>query len=274
MLYFIPTPIGNLSDISLRSLEILRTCEFIFCEDTRVCKSLITLLNSKFNANINIKTFKSLHSHNEEEVLSKIDTVLFEKDIAYLSDAGMPGISDPGNKLIKFAQINNIKYEVLPGANAALSALVSSGFCEKEFIFLGFLSSKENKRQKELQNILNYPFVSIVYEACKRILDLIEDIAKIEPQRELFAIKEISKKFENKFKEKAINLVQILKNENLNGEWVVIIDKKNGGEFNKNLLCENDILSLDIAIKTKAKLLSKLNGENSKKLYKMLLSQN
>ncbi|HBD8855424.1 TPA: 16S rRNA (cytidine(1402)-2'-O)-methyltransferase, partial [Campylobacter jejuni] len=142
MLYFIPTPIGNLSDISFRALELLKTCDLVFCEDTRVSRSLISLLNTKFHTDIHISKFIALHSHNEKEVLASIDLKIFEKNVAYLSDAGMPGISDPGKALVEFAQENNIAYEILPGANAALVALVSSAFCQKEFIFIGFLANK------------------------------------------------------------------------------------------------------------------------------------
>lgn len=274
MLYFIPTPIGNLSDISFRALELLKTCEFVFCEDTRVSKSLILLLNAKFHIDIHISQFIALHSHNEKEVLANIDLNLFEKNIAYLSDAGMPGISDPGRALVEFAQKNNIAYEVLPGANAALVALVNSAFCQKEFIFMGFLANKGQERQKDIEKILNFPYPSIVYESPKRILSLVEQIMILDEQREIFVIKEISKKFENKLKGKAKELFEILKGINLKGEWVLILQAKEPN-FSQNTLCEQDILELDLPLKSKVKLLSKMNGKNPKELYKkLLLSQN
>ncbi|MBM0636495.1 16S rRNA (cytidine(1402)-2'-O)-methyltransferase [Campylobacter sp. VicNov18] len=274
MLYFIPTPIGNLNDISFRALELLRTCELVFCEDTRVSKSLIALLNIKFGANIHISQFIALHSHNEKKVLENLDLNIFKQNVAYLSDAGMPGISDPGRSLIEFAQKHQLNYEVLTGANAALVALVSSSFCEKEFIFMGFLASKGKERQKDIEKVLKNPYVSIIYESPKRILSLIEQIAVFDPQREIFAIKEISKKFENKFKAKAQELLPILKTINLKGEWVVVIKAKEEN-FSQSSLCEEDILDLDLPLKTKAKLLAKINGKNPKELYqKLLLSQN
>lgn len=211
MLYFIPTPIGNLSDISFRALELLKTCDLVFCEDTRVSKSLISLLNTKFHTDIHISKFIALHSHNEKEVLASIDLKIFEKNVAYLSDAGMPGISDPGKALVEFAQENNITYEILPGANAALVALVSSAFCQKEFIFIGFLANKGKERQKDIEKILNFPYPSIIYESPKRILSLVEQIMILDSQREIFLIKEISKKFEKKFKGNAKELSEILK---------------------------------------------------------------
>ncbi|EAH5546026.1 16S rRNA (cytidine(1402)-2'-O)-methyltransferase [Campylobacter upsaliensis] len=274
MLYFIPTPIGNLSDISLRSLELLSACEIVFCEDTRVCKHLITLLNDRFKTCIKPQKILSLHTHNEKEVLEKLDLKLFEKNVAYLSDAGMPGISDPGFALIQFALAHKLSYEVLPGANAALVALVSSNLCEKEFIFLGFLANKGKERQKEIENLLLNPYPTIIYEAPTRILALVQTIAKLEPERELFAMKEISKKFQTSFRGRAEELVGELKNANLNGEWVLVV-AKSSQNFSSNSLCESDILALDLPLKVKSKLLAKMSGKNSKELYqKLLLSQN
>ncbi|WP_270987229.1 16S rRNA (cytidine(1402)-2'-O)-methyltransferase [Campylobacter upsaliensis] len=274
MLYFIPTPIGNLGDISLRSLELLSACEIVFCEDTRVCKHLITLLNERFKTCINPQKILSLHTHNEKEVLEKLDLKIFEKDVAYLSDAGMPGISDPGFALVQFALKHKLSYEVLPGANAALVALVSSNLCEKEFIFLGFLANKGKQRQKEIENLLLNPYPTIIYEAPTRILALVQTIAKLEPKRELFAMKEISKKFQTSFRGRAEKLVEELEGANLNGEWVLVV-AKSSQNFSSNSLCESDILALDLPLKIKSKLLAKMSGKNSKELYqKLLLSQN
>lgn len=274
MLYFIPTPIGNLGDISLRSLELLSACEIVFCEDTRVCKHLITLLNERFKTCIEPQKILSLHTHNEKKVLEKLDLKLFEKNVAYLSDAGMPGISDPGFALAQFALKHKLSYEVLPGANAALVALVSSNLCEKEFIFLGFLTNKGKQRQKEIENLLLNPYPTIIYEAPTRILALVQTIAKLEPKRELFAMKEISKKFQTSFRSRAEKLVEELKGANLNGEWVLIV-AKSSQNFSSNSLCESDILALDLPLKIKSKLLAKMSGKNSKELYqKLLLSQN
>ncbi|CAG9468258.1 16S rRNA (cytidine(1402)-2'-O)-methyltransferase [Campylobacter upsaliensis] len=274
MLYFIPTPIGNLGDISLRSLELLSACEIVFCEDTRVCKHLITLLNERFKTCIKPQKILSLHTHNEKKVLEKLDLKLFEKNVAYLSDAGMPGISDPGFALIQFALKHKLSYEVLPGANAALVALVSSNLCEKEFIFLGFLANKGKERQKEIENLLLNPYPTIIYEAPTRILALVQTIAKLEPKRELFAMKEISKKFQTSFRGRAEKLVEELEGANLNGEWVLVV-AKSSQNFSSNSLCESDILALDLPLKIKSKLLAKMSGKNSKELYqKLLLSQN
>ncbi|WP_172201964.1 16S rRNA (cytidine(1402)-2'-O)-methyltransferase [Campylobacter sp. RM16188] len=268
MLYFIPTPIGNLEDISLHALNILRECEVMFCEDTRVTKTLINLLNSRFNTDIKIEKFISLHSHNEARILANLDTEIFKKTVAYVSDAGMPAISDPGVELIRFAIKNNIEYEVLSGSSALLLAVVASGFCDKEFTFLGFLPNTGKERTVAIQNALNSPYPVIIYESPKRVLALVEQIANLDPQRELFAIKEATKKFETKFGATAKELSQILKSSNLKGEWSIVIDKS-PHQSNEKITIE-DIASLDIPPKTKAKLIAKITGENVKKIYEIL----
>ncbi|BCX80116.1 16S rRNA (cytidine(1402)-2'-O)-methyltransferase [Campylobacter sp. 19-13652] len=266
MLYFIPTPIGNLADISLRALSTLKECSVILCEDTRISKSLITLLNQRFDARINIDKFISVHSHNEAEFVSNLTPSFFDKNVAYLSDAGMPGISDPGAGLVKYALKNGIEFEVLAGANAALIALVSSGFCEKEFVFLGFLPNTGTQRKEALQNALNQPYPAIIYESPRRIVPLISNIAQIDPSREIFAIKEISKKFQNKFFGSAQTVLDKLENANIDGEWCVVLG---ANELAKNTerISIDDIKSLDIAPKQKAKLLSKLTGKSVKSVY-------
>ncbi|MGH2327606.1 16S rRNA (cytidine(1402)-2'-O)-methyltransferase [Campylobacter taeniopygiae] len=274
MLYFIPTPIGNLGDISFRALELLKTCEIFFCEDTRVSKSLLLSLSHKFQIDFKTKKMIAFHTHNEKEILKNLNPEFFSQNVAFLSDAGMPGISDPGYTLADFALKNGIEFEVLPGANAALVALVSSALSEKEFVFMGFLANKGKERIKDIQRALNHPYASIVYESPKRILSLVEQISLIDENREIFAIKEISKKFETKFKGTTKEVFDKLKQANLNGEWVLVISK-NHQNLNHNSLLESDILELDIPLKVKSKLLAKINGKNPKEIYaKLLLSQN
>ena len=269
MLYFVPTPIGNLEDISLRAIKILRECEIAICEDTRVCKSLVNLLNERFDANINISNFIPLHTHNEDEFFAKLNDEIWSKNIAYMSDAGMPGISDPGVSLVRYAQKNDIKYEILSGANAALLSVVASGLCDKEFVFLGFLPNTGRDRALAIQNALSLAYPAVIYESPKRILSLVQSVANLEPEREIFAIKEATKKFETKFKDRAKNLAQILEKANLNGEWAVVISKSSNAPTQN--ITKDEIISLDIAPKVKAKLLSKITGEEVKKIYDELI---
>ena len=261
MLTFVPTPIGNLEDISKRALNALLESEIIFCEDTRVTKKLLNLYNIPLN-----KKFISMHSHNEEKVISNIDkNELINKKCVYVSDAGMPGISDPGSKLIKFCQENEIPYTVIPGANAALTAFVASGF-EGSFTFFGFLPHKGKERQKALEEVLNHDKIAIIYESPHRIEKLINELKTLIPERTVFLAKELTKMHETYIKTKAkdINLT------NTKGEWVVVIDK---GEKNKKLeLSYDDILALPLPLKEKAKLLAKISNKNAKEIYKEILN--
>ncbi|MBO5063351.1 MAG: 16S rRNA (cytidine(1402)-2'-O)-methyltransferase [Campylobacter sp.] len=272
MLYFLPTPIGNLDDISKRCLDILNLCDIIICEDSRVTKSLINLLNTKYNLNINPSEFYSFHTHNENEFFAKFEArKLVENIVVYVSDAGMPCISDPGVVLVEFAQQNGINYEVLSGANAALLAVAASGIVKKEFSFLGFLPNTGRDRELAVQNALNSAYPVVIYESPKRVLQLVEAIAKLEPKREIFAIKEATKKFEAKFKDNAKNLVNILKNANLKGEWCVVIAGSNVVAHESITI--SDIDELNIPPKQKAKLLSKLTGKSVKDIYAQLTSK-
>ncbi len=270
MLYFIPTPIGNLNDISYRSLELLGTCEFVFCEDTRVCKALFALLNAKFGTKIAPSRFISLHSHNEKQVLANLDKEIFSKNVAFLSDAGMPCISDPGNVLVLYAQKNGIDYEVLSGANAALVALAASGLCEKDFVFRGFLTNKGRERQEDLKSLLDSAYPSVVYESPKRVLALVSELARLDGQREIFIIKEISKKFEKKFKGRAKELEFMLENENLKGEFTLVIAAKREAKKESICLSKSDIMALNLSTKDKAKLLARLENKGVKEFYELL----
>ncbi len=271
MLYFVPTPIGNLADVSHRILAVLEQCEVAICEDSRVTKSLINLLNTRYNLAINPVKFYSLHTHNEAEFFARITPeILNQKLCCYLTDAGMPCISDPGISLVKYAQENSIKYEVLSGANALLLAVAGSGLVQKEFSFLGFLPNRGNERKIAIQNALNSPSPVVIYESPERILSLVEAVAKIDGERKIFLIKEATKRFEAKFYGTANSVASKLNSANLNGEWCAVIAAKSGDGAKQKISYE-DILSLQIAPKIKAKLLSKISGESVKKIYENLV---
>jgi len=261
LLKLVPTPIGNLEDISKRALLALENAEIIFCEDTRVTKKLLNLYNISLN-----KTFISMHSHNEDKVISQLDkNILIQKECVYVSDAGMPGISDPGAKLVKFCQKENIPYSVIPGANAFLTAYVASGF-EGEFCFIGFLPHKGKERSEKLLKILQNDKISILYESPHRIEKLINELKEAAPEREVFLAKELTKLHETFIKDKVKNINL----ENTKGEWVVIIDK---GENNNKLELEyNDILQLKLPLKEKSKLLAKISNKSAKEIYNELLN--
>ena len=159
MLYFVSTPIGNLEDISFRAINTLKSCDIIACEDTRHSKILLD------HYNIKVKTI-AYHKFNENNSADGIIALLNEgKSVAVISDAGMPVISDPGNILAKKLHENNIKYTIVPGANAGLSALILSGFDANQFAFFGFLSEKNKELKKQLNDIKTFNGTKIIYSS-------------------------------------------------------------------------------------------------------------
>jgi len=259
LLTFTPTPIGNLEDVSKRAFKALESCEIIFCEDTRVTKKLLNLLNISLN-----KQFISMHSHNEKEIISKLDPQMLKiKKCVYVSDAGMPGISDPGSKLVKYCQEYDIPYTVIPGANAALTAYVASGF-EGEFCFWMFLPHKGKDRAEKLNKIINSDKIAVLYESPHRIEKLIKELKELIPERIVFLAKELTKMHETyiKAKVKDVNLT------NSKGEWVVVIDK--GTKKESLNLSYEDILNLSLPLKEKSKLLAKISNKSTKEIYKEL----
>jgi 16S rRNA (cytidine1402-2'-O)-methyltransferase len=270
MLTFVPTPIGNLDDITLRSLKALQEAELILCEDTRVTKKLLNLISIKLDIQFSNKEFQSLHSHNEKSFLTNENKeILLVRNVVYVSDAGMPCISDPGAILVNFCIEHQIMYDVLPGANAVLTAFAMSGFESKEFTFFGFLPHKGKDRENKLQGILDSRFTTILYESPHRLLKLLEELNKNIPKRKIFLAKELTKKFQQIFKGTAKLIHEDLKNSDIKGEWVVIID---GLHLTSGQpLTIKDIQELDLAPKQKAKLLSKLTGSTVKEIYNQLI---
>lgn len=268
MLCLVPTPIGNLEDISKRSLRVLLEAELIFCEDTRVTKKLLNLLGEKNNLDFSNKEYKSFHSHNENQILKSLDKETFSKNVVYVSDAGMPCVSDPGASLVDFCIKNEIPYDVLPGANAILTAYAMSGFTHTTFSFYGFLDHKGASRASQLDGILNDDKLGILYESPHRLLKLLEELSIKDPNRTIFLAKEITKLHQTTYKNNALDLFNEFKEINIKGEWVVVIEPKETIGLNLEL---DDILSLDIAPKIKAKLVAKMTGRSIKEVYQELL---
>lgn len=270
MLTLVPTPIGNLDDISKRSLDALLEAELIFCEDTRVTKKLLHLLGEKNNLDFSNKEYKSYHSHNENQILKTLTPDTFTKNVVYVSDAGMPCVSDPGATLVDYCIQNGVTYDVIPGANAVLTAYAMSGFTHTTFSFHGFLDHKGASRASKLDDLLNDDKLAILYESPHRLLKLLEELKEKEPNRTIFLAKEITKLHQKTYKDSAINLFEELKDVNIKGEWVVIVEPKEKIGFNLDL---NDIISLDIAPKIKAKLIAKMTGQSVKEVYQQILDK-
>ena len=270
MLTLVPTPIGNLEDISSRAINVLLDAELIFCEDTRVTKKLLSLLSEKNNLTFSCTDFKSFHSHNEKQVLKSLNPKDFEKNIVYVSDAGMPCVSDPGASLVQYAIENGLDYDVIPGANAVLTAFAMSGFEQTEFTFFGFLAHKGGERKEKLQKVMNSEFLAILYESPHRLLKLLEELKTIDPNRTIFLAKELTKHYQTTYKKTSLELYEQFKEENIKGEWVVVIEPvKTSG---KHLDLE-DIEKLDLPPKTKAKLLAKMTGKSVKEVYQEILDK-
>lgn len=269
MLILVPTPIGNIGDISLRAMNALSEADILLCEDTRVTKKLINILKERYNLNPKENQhFISLHSHNEKKFVDELDISFFEKNVVYASDAGMPGVSDPGQALVSYCINNGVEYDVLPGANAVLTAFVASGFCETKMLFLAFLDHKGSSRSAGLQEALYSGYTTILYESPHRLQKLLLEIDKEDEQRELFLAKELTKKFQNYFRGTAKELMKEL-GSNHKGEWVVVI--KAAAPQASSAVTQSDILELDLPKKVQAKLISKITGENTKACYQRLL---
>lgn len=189
-LYLVPTPIGNFKDMTYRAVEVLNQVEYIFSEDTRVTKVLL----SHFNINTKLSSY---HSFNEDKQSELINDLLREgNSIALVSDAGLPCISDPGYLVSRKAIDEGFKVISLPGANAGLTALVASGIPNDKFFFYGFLSSKSSQRKKELITLQDFRDTIIFYEAPHRIINTLEDIYEVFGNRDIVIAREISKKYE------------------------------------------------------------------------------
>ncbi|CUV65098.1 ribosomal RNA small subunit methyltransferase I [Sulfurovum sp. enrichment culture clone C5] len=269
MLTFIPTPIGNPADITIRAMRAFESAELFLCEDTRNTKHLLQLLSDRYGMTMPNAIFLSFNEHNGDERLSQIENDLKEKNVVYVSDAGMPVISDPGQILVVYCQENKISYDVLPGANAALTAYVASGFMGGEFVFLGFLPHRGKERKAKLEVALNQEFVSILYEAPHRLLKFLEEIAALEPDREIFLAKELTKKYQKYYKNRAGILLKEFRDENIRGEWVVIMEPKAKSDITLSL---EEIVNLDLSPKEKAKLLSETTGKSPKECYSEIMN--
>lgn len=232
--YLVATPIGNLNDFSKRALEILNTVDVIACEDTRNT----SLLLSKFGIN---KPLISYHEHNEQASSSHIISLLKEgKNIAVCSDAGYPGISDPGAIIVKHCIENDIAISIIPGANASLPALIGSGLDTSHYYFYGFLPSKESQRIKELKKMISYPMTLIFYESPHRIKESLNSMYQILGKRKACLCRELTKLHEEYIYGDLEELSNIDET-TLKGEMVIIIE---GNQNEESSLSDEDIIAL------------------------------
>ncbi len=268
MLYLISTPIGNLQDISARALSTLQKVDIVACEDTRTSGALFTLLGIK------VKKMIPLHDFNEKQMSEKLIPQLKQNiDIALVSDAGTPLISDPGYKLVNLCYDNHIPITTIPGANAVLSALQLSGLPSDSFLFAGFLPPKTVARQKSLASFATTPATLIFYETGNRLCAFLADAFTVLGNRKMAMVREITKKFEE-VKRGTIQELLSFYTENgaPKGELVLVFDKYQAPE-----VLESDIIELiaiiraNNSVKDTAAIISKQLNINKKIVYQQVL---
>ncbi len=272
MLSLIPTPLGNLRDITIRTLSLLESATLFLCEDTRVTRHLLARLHERgLIEKLPDAEFLSFNEHNSKMRLLQIGSRLKDEDVLYLSDAGMPAISDPGQSLVRYCQEHNIAYDVLPGPSAVTVAYAASGFDSGRFLFYGFLPHKGKERREALEELLRSSWDIVLYEAPHRLERLLGEIASKEPDRELFAAKELSKKYQRYYRGLAKELLDTIRSDGaIRGEWVLVIK---GQSVTTSVLYADDIRSMELPPKIKAKLLAKLLGDDVSKWYRELCRQ-
>tara|TARA_Y100000389_G_C17380646_1_gene474201 strand:+ start:44 stop:904 length:861 start_codon:yes stop_codon:yes gene_type:complete len=255
-LYLISTPIGNLGDITIRSIELLKNSDFILCEDTRVSKKLL----NKFE----IKTkLISNHKFNEVKNLSNIiDLLKNDKIISMISDAGTPGISDPGAVLINECLKNNINIVPLPGPSAVTTAVSVSGFSEK-YLFYGFLPDKEKMIKNELNKLSELNFCLVFFISPKKINKIIPHLKKYFKDRKILICREISKFYEE-FIRSNLSELQLFKSEP-RGELTIVISEKKINKKTSQILSESDKRNIEKMInKLTTKEITDLISQNTK----------
>ncbi len=217
MLYIVSTPIGNLKDITLRALEVLKSVDLLACEDTRHTKILLN------HYGIQTPT-TSYFQHNKITKGEYLIGLLKEgKSVALVSDAGTPGILDPGYNIINLAIKNNIAVTLIPGPTAFINALVLSGKPAHKFIFEGFLPRGPLVRKNRLKEIAGLKYTAIFYESCHRILKTLADILEVFGDREIVCARELTKKFEEVKRGSAKDILEELKQQKPRGEFVIVI---------------------------------------------------
>ncbi|MGL4521736.1 MAG: 16S rRNA (cytidine(1402)-2'-O)-methyltransferase [Bacilli bacterium] len=221
-LYIVTTPIGNLGDMTARAIEVLQQVEVIAAEDTRQTMKLVNHFQLT-------KKLVSYHDHNRFDGAKQILAFLEEgKDVALVSDAGTPCVSDPGDELVRIALENNFQVVPIPGVSAALAALVASGLSAKQFYFYGFLERKEKAQLAELQELAHLQSTLIFYESPYRVKETISRMHQVFGGRKACVARELTKKFEQFLRGDLEELLQYLEEHPLKGECVIVVEGNNG----------------------------------------------
>jgi 16S rRNA (cytidine1402-2'-O)-methyltransferase len=227
-LYIVPTPIGNLEDITLRAIRILKECDLILAEDTRNTVHLLKHLQIE-------KPLKSYHQHNEHKILQEIvELIKLGKNIALVSDAGTPAISDPGFLLVRECITAGIDVETLPGPTAFVPALVNSGFPCDNFVFIGFLPVKKGRSTK-LKSLIEETKTIILYESPYRLVKALEELkATLGDERKASVSRELSKFFEETKRGTLQELITYFSLKTVKGEIVIVVEGLNRKQKNES----------------------------------------
>ena len=270
VLYIVGTPIGNLNDISQRALNILKNVSLVACEDTRQTKKIM----NKFNISNKLISF---NKHNSSIKIPNIINDLKEgKSIALVSDAGLPGICDPGEDIAKSVKSEGLDIICIPGACAAVTALVSSGLPSSSFVFEGFLPRKEIDRAKILLEISKNEKTTIIYESPRRLKKLLKELQEFcGGDREIIVARELTKKFEEHVGNNINEVIEFFNNKNVIGEITIVlkgINKQRDLNFDKFGMKKdlNDLMNAGLSLSAASKYLAKKNGLKKSEIYNLI----
>ena len=269
ILYIVGTPIGNLNDISQRALNILQNVSLVACEDTRQTKKIM----NKFNISNKLISF---NKHNSLIKIPKIVKDLKEgKSIAIVSDAGMPGICDPGEDIARSVKAEGIDMICVPGACAAITALVSSGLPSSKFVFEGFLPKKKIDREKILLEISKNEKTTIIYESPKRLGKLLKELLEFcGGDREIIVARELTKKFEEHVGSNINTVIEFFRDKDIIGEITIVIKGIKKTDFNpNNSIIKKDLIDLinaGLSLSAASKYLAKKNGLKKSEVYNLI----
>ena len=269
ILYIVGTPIGNLNDISQRAINILRDVSLVACEDTRQTKKIM----NKFNISNKLISF---NKHNSLIKIPKIIKDLKEgKSIAIVSDAGMPGICDPGEDIARSVKSEGVDVICIPGACAAITALVSSGLPSSSFVFEGFLPKKQIYREKILLEISKNEKTTIIYESPKRLRKLLKELLDFcGGNREIMVARELTKKFEEHIGNNINEVIEYFKDKDIIGEITIVVKGIKKRDFNPDKIIIkkdlNDLINAGLSLSEASKYLAKRNGLKKSEVYNMI----
>lgn len=269
ILYIVGTPIGNLNDISQRALNILQNVSLVACEDTRQTKKIM----NKFNISNKLISF---NKHNSLIKIPKIVKDLKEgKSIAIVSDAGMPGICDPGEDIARSVKSEGIDIICVPGACAAITALVSSGLPSSSFVFEGFLPKRKIDREKILLDISKNEKTTIIYESPKRLSKLLNELLEFcGEDREIMIARELTKKFEEHVSNNINNVIEFFRDKDIIGEITIVVKGIRKRDYNphKSIIKKdlNDLIDAGLSLSAASKYLAKKNGLKKSEVYNLI----